>query len=91
MKPAPVLALAGLAAGAAAIVDAQGAPAAGRNVLLVIAGVLAAVVVLPALFSRWPGEEPRPPWPENPHGTQLDDLALTSDDRAAIIGRPSPR
>lgn len=83
MRPGPVLALAALAAVAAAVVDAQAtpAPAPARNALLVIAGVLLALVALPALARRWPGE-PAPA--RRPHDTQLDDLA-------AVTGRPAPR
>lgn len=83
MSPAPVLVLAALAAGAAAALEAQGTPGHAQTALLVIAGVLLAAVVLPALGRRWP-DEPPPATRRNPHGTRLPDLAQTPDQLAAI-------
>lgn len=77
----PALTLAALAAVAALALDAEGAPATARNALLIIAGVLAASVFIPAMFRLWPGEQPRRPADVDQAPAPLDTDAVPAQRR----------
>jgi multisubunit Na+/H+ antiporter MnhB subunit len=79
MRPGPILVLATMAVAGALTVEARGGPDIALTALLVIASVLLALVVMPAMGRRWPGET------APTRGTQLVD-------QPKAIGRgPSPR
>lgn len=89
MRPGPVLVLAGVAVAGALVVEARNGPDAALTALLIIAGILLALVVTPAMGRRWPGE-PAPV--RHPHGTQLADFAQTPEQLDATgRRRPPPR